>query len=78
MYRHQVMADKACEINDLDDALHFDRHPGDRRSRVPWARRRRVSRRNDGFYIPEQEVGKPGEVERRNDLFARAAAACEW
>jgi hypothetical protein len=36
----------------------------------------RVSRRNDGFYIPGQEVGKLGESECRNVLFARAAAAC--
>ena len=36
----------------------------------------RVSRCNDGFYIPGQEVGKLGESECRNVLFARAAAAC--
>jgi hypothetical protein len=39
MYQYQVMVDEACQINDLADALHFDRHPGDRRSWVPWVRR---------------------------------------
>jgi hypothetical protein len=40
MYRYQVIVDEACQINGLANALHLDQHPGDRRSRVPWARRR--------------------------------------
>ena len=38
----------------------------------------RVSRRNDGFYIPERKVGKLGESECRNVPFAHAVAACGW